>query len=145
VSERVRLLPLVAVVALAAAALAACGGGDGGGGGAAEHEILVDLAAQGAQGTTGTATLAKSGDKTSVLVDIIIVSGVGGQIAAIHKGTCAKFDEKEAYLIGDVEEGVGGTTLDVSTEALLEGGYVVVVHQSKQDPTPISCGPIAAS
>lgn len=148
-SERVRLLQLLGAAALAAAALAGCGGGGGGdgggGGGGSGQEVVVELEPVGPEGAGGSASFTTSGDQTNVLIDILLSSGVGGQIASLHKGTCAKFTPEAAYDLGPVEEGVGGTTLDVPEQTLLDGGYVVVVHSSATDPAPIACGPLKAA
>ncbi len=120
--------------------LAGCGGGSD----PTDQEILVDLQPSGPEGTTGTVTVTKSGGGTSILVDALVLSGVGGQTAGIHEGTCTDFAPEVAYDIGPVEEGVGGTTLDVETKDLLDGDYVVVLHTSADDPTPLACGAIEA-
>jgi hypothetical protein len=124
----------------AALALAACGGGSD----VTDREILLDLQPVGPEGTTGTVTLSKSGNGTSVLVDALVLSGVGGQTAGVHEGTCANFKPEVAYDIGPVEEGVGGTTLDVETKTLLDGNYVILLHTSAEDVTPLACAPIEA-
>ena len=127
-------------ILLAALALAACGGGSD----VTDREILLDLQPVGPEGTTGTVTLSKSGNGTSVLVAALVLSGVGGQTAGVHEGTCQNFKPEVAYDIGPVEEGVGGTTLDVETSALLEGNYVILLHTSAEDVTPLACAPIEA-
>jgi hypothetical protein len=124
----------------AALVLAGCGGGSD----VTDREILLDLQPVGPEGTTGTVTLSKSGNRTSVLVDALILSGVGGQTAGVHEGTCQNFKPEVAYDIGPVEEGVGGTTLDVETSTLLEGNYVILLHTSAEDVTPLACAPIEA-
>jgi hypothetical protein len=124
----------------AALTLAACGGGSD----VTDREILLDLQPVGPEGTTGTVTLSKSGNRTSVLVDALVLSGVGGQTAGVHEGTCQDFKPEVAYDIGPVEEGVGGTTLDVETKTLLDGNYVILLHTSAEDVTPLACAPIEA-
>lgn len=124
----------------ATSALAACGGGSD----VTDREILLDLQPVGPEGTTGTVTLSKSGSGTSFLVDALVLSGVGGQTAGVHEGTCQNFKPEIAYDIGPVEEGVGGTTLDVETSTLLHGSYVILLHTSAEDVTPLACAPIEA-
>jgi hypothetical protein len=123
-----------------ALALAACGGGSD----VTDREILLDLQPVGPEGTTGTVTISKSGGGTSVLIDALVLSGVGGQTAGVHEGTCQDFTPEVAYDIGPVEEGVGGTTLDVETATLLDGSYVILLHKSAEDVTPLACAPIDA-
>jgi hypothetical protein len=127
-------------ILVSALALAACGGGSD----VTDREILLDLQPVGPEGTTGTVTLSKSGSGTSVLVDALVLSGVGGQTAGVHEGTCENFKAEVAYDIGPVEEGVGGTTMDVETSKLLDGNYVILLHTSAEDVTPLGCAVIEA-
>ena len=131
----------VAAVVLVAFAVTGCGGG---GSSATDREILIDLTPQGAEGTSGTLSLSKSGDTTNVVIDVIVPSGGGQQDASFYKGTCADFDEATEIEIGPLEEGSGALTIDTPIDELLDGGYVLVVHKSVEDQTPIACGPVAA-
>jgi hypothetical protein len=139
--SRFRALARPGLILSAALLLGACGGG---GSDPTEREILLDLQPVGPEGTTGTVTLSKSGSGTSVLVDALVLSGVGGQTAGVHEGTCADYAPEVAYDIGPVEEGVGGTTLDIATQALLDGNYVIVLHKSAEDVSALACAPIEA-
>jgi hypothetical protein len=96
----------------------------------------------GAEGSTGTLSLSKSGETTNVVVDVIVPSGGGQQDASFYTGTCDNFDTASEIEIGPLEEGTGALTLDTPINELLDGGYVIVVHKSVEDPTPIACAPI---
>ena len=129
----------VAAVSLLAFVLPGCGGG---GTDATEREILIDLAPQGAEGTSGTLSLSKSGDTTNVLIDVIVPSGGGQQDAGFYKGTCADFDESSEIELGPLEEGSGALTIDTPIDEILDGGYVLIVHKSFEDETVIACAPV---
>jgi hypothetical protein len=129
----------VTAVSVLAFVVVGCGGG---GSDVTEREILIDLAPQGTEGTSGTLSLSKSGDTTNVVVDVIVPSGGGQQEAAFYKGTCTEFDEASKIEVGALEEGTGALTIDTPIDELLDGGYVLVVHKSVEDQTPIACGPV---
>ncbi len=134
---------------VAALALAGCGGGDDGsggdgsaaaGGGGGAGEALVDLAEVGGSGQTGTATLAASGDGTTVTVETVSYL-VDPQPAAIAKGTCAKPGEA-AYELATIEDGISVSTVDAALDDL-RGGYVVTVAKSRKQPDVlVACGAI---
>ena len=137
---RVRAIVRAGLIVSAALALGACGGSSD----PTSQEILLELEAVGPEGTSGTVTLSKSGGGTAVLVDALVLSGGGGQTAGVHEGTCQNYKPEVAYDIGPVEEGVGGTTLDVETKELLDGNYVIVLHKSADDVSALGCAPIEA-
>jgi hypothetical protein len=138
--QRMRLLALSAVGV--AALVSGCGEDSGSGGGGTSREIIVDLQPIGPEGTTGSVSISGSGSKTNVVIDALVLSGVGGQTAGIHTGTCDNYAPRPEYDLGGVEEGIGGTTLDVPTGTFLTGEYVVVLQTSGADPTPLACGAI---
>jgi hypothetical protein len=143
----VRLAALLGAAGAAAAlALVGCGGGGGSdSSAAAEHEILVELEPVGAEGASGEASISKNGDRTNVVVTLIIPSGGGEQPAAIHKGTCAKPAAEPAFELPNLQEGTGAETLDVKTEDLLDGGYSIVIRKSPEEAdVTIACGKIEA-
>ena len=133
-----RVLAVTTVVLATVIALPACGGGSD----VTEREIVIDIQPQGAEGTTGTLSLAGSGDATSVVVEALVPSGGGQQAAAFYKGTCQDFDQASAIDVGALEEGDAALTLERPIEELLDGGYVLVVHRSPEDDTVIGCAPI---
>ncbi len=121
----------------------AAGCGDGGSDPTAQ-EILVTLDPVGPEGTGGEASVTKSGDQTNVAINVLVPSGGGEQPAGIYEGTCTNFGDEPAYELPTLQEGTGGITLDVETQALLDGNYVIVAFKSPEDPTPIACGAIEA-
>ena len=130
----------IATVSLLAVVVAGCGGG---GSDATDREILIDVEPQGPEGTAGTLSLSKSGDRTNVVVDVLVASGGGRQKASFYTGTCTNFDEASEIEIGPLEEGTGALTIDTPIDELLDGGYVLIVHKSFEDETVIACAPIA--
>ena len=139
-TARMRVIAGTCATLSAVLALAACGGGSD----PTEQEILLELQPVGPEGTTGTVTMSKSGDGTAILIDALVLSGVGGQTAGIHEGTCEDYDPEVVHDLGPVEEGVGGTTLDVETQALLDGNYVIVLHKSADDVSALGCATVEA-
>ena len=132
-----RVLTLAAA-AVATGTIAGCGGGAD----PTDREIVLDIQPQGPEGTSGTLSLAKSGEATSVVVEALVASGGGQQGAAFYTGTCENFDEGSAIEVGPLEEGYGALTLDRPIDELIDGTRVLVITRSPEDNTPIGCAPI---
>lgn len=135
---RQRRLMAFAGVVLAVLVPAGCGGGSD----VTDREIVLDIQPQGTEGTSGTFSISKSGDSTSVIVEALVPSGGGQQGAGFYKGTCEDFDQSTGLDVGPLEEGYGALTLDHPIEDLLDGGYVLIVTKSPEDKAVIGCGPV---
>jgi hypothetical protein len=134
-----------ALAAAALLALAGCGGG--GGDGQAGGPLEIELREIDNSGESGFAELTPAGARTDVLVQTTgATGGVSGGIpnpVHIHKGTCADLDPKPAYSLPSLQEGISATTIDVSLDELLEGGYAINVQKSAKEPDVyVACGEI---
>ena len=101
--------------------------------GADPTSLNLKLYAQNRPGETGTATLEQIPGGVT-----IVVSMAGGQNGPqpvhIHAGTCAKLNPVPKYTLTDIVHGSSTTTLpNVTLRGLLNGSYVIDVHESSAD------------
>jgi hypothetical protein len=135
------------VAALATAVgLTGCGGGgddDDGGGGSLADAVEIELAEQNSSGITGIAMLAPKGEMTNIVVEMIQPFDIDPQPMHVHKGTCEDLDPEPAFALPNLEDGIGGGDIDIPLDELREGGYVINVHKSVQEPDVyVACGEI---
>ncbi len=101
------------------------------------------IAQQNNSGETGTVTLFKRGDHSTLVVVSLAQQPPGrSQPAHIHRGhTCDSLDPKPAFGLAPVVNGVSRTLVKVSDTRLLSGNYVVNVHSSAQNMGRyVACG-----
>jgi hypothetical protein len=124
-----------------AAAIAAIGCAVGS---ASPSTLKVNLYAQNRPGRTGTATFEQVSGGVKIVVKV-----PGGQNstqpAHIHTGTCEKLNPVPAYALTNIVDGSSTTTLSgTNLGELLEGNYVIDVHESSADiERYVACAPIA--
>jgi hypothetical protein len=151
---------MVAVVAMSALALGACGDDDDSGDGGTDTEtettetqadedagepLVVELAAQGANGVAGTATFTADGDRTTVLIELEGDESTDPHPAHVHEGTCEQFDAAPTYPLENVVDGRSETTLDAPIDEVTTGTRIVNVHRSEAAIDEyVSCGAITA-
>lgn len=134
-----------------------CGGGDEDAGGGAGVETMTDdsevgeatgdlgeartfeLVEQNDSGTSGTATIAPTGDDSAKVAIDLDGSGDVPQPAHIHEGSCEDLGPI-AFPLENVEDGNSSTAVDVSLEQLEDGDYAVNVHKSEEEmETYVAC------
>ncbi len=101
------------------------------------------MAAQNNSGESGSITLFKRGEKTTLVVVNVVDEPAGrSQPAHLHRGhACDTLDPKPAFGLAPVVNGVSRTLVKVPESRLLSGNYVVNVHSSAQNMTRyVSCG-----
>ncbi len=101
------------------------------------------MAAQNNSGESGSITLFKRGEKTTLVVVNVVSEPAGrNQPAHIHRGhACDSLDPKPAFGLAPVVNGVSRTLVKVPEARLLSGNYVVNVHSSASNMTRyVSCG-----
>ncbi len=108
---------------------------------AIHNPIVATIRPVGSNGAHGRATFFQLGRD----VDVTVILGrdrKGTQSVGIHKGTCARYDDRPEWVV----VGVAGTTQDtrlsnISLSRLL--GYVLVIHKTRSRSSPtIGCAPI---
>ncbi len=112
-----------------------------------DSEQVVDLAAQGAAGVAGTATMTPQDDgSTLVVIELEGDTSTEPHPAHIHLGTCAKFDASPLYPLENVVDGTSETTVDASIAELTAKPAILNVHESEAKlQNYISCGVVAAA
>jgi|SRR5579862_371569 len=117
-----------AIFCTAAIATIACAVAD-----ANPNSLKLQLFAQNRPGETGTATLEQI--PGAVRVVITMPGGQNGtQVAHIHTGTCAKLSPVSKYTLTNITDGKSTTTISgINLDDLLEGNYVIDVHESSAD------------
>lgn len=101
------------------------------------------ISQQNNSGETGSVTLFKRGEKTTLVVVNLSEEAQGrSQPAHIHRGhACDSLDPKPAFGLAPVVNGVSRTLVKVPESRLLSGNYVVNVHSSAQNMTRyVACG-----
>ncbi len=94
---------------------------------------------------SGQLTITPTGEQETDVEIVLDGEGAeGSHPAHIHEGSsCDEFNPEPAYPLNDVQDGTSATTLDVGAADLLDGEYVVNVHESTdQLDTYIACGKI---
>jgi len=128
---------LIAVLGTAGAAIAQLNPDDPGLG------TKLGIAQQNNSGETGSVTLFKRGEKTTLVVINLAEEAQGrSQPAHIHRGhACDTLDPKPAFGLAPVVNGVSRTLVKVPESRLRSGNYVVNVHASTQNMTRyVACG-----
>ena len=111
--------------------------------GAQAQNVTVKLEPQNSSGESGSATLAKAGDKQTKVTITVTGGPAEAQPTHIHKGTCANLDPKPAFPLSPVTGGKSETVVNASMEDLEKGGYAINGHKSAQDlKTYVFCGDI---
>jgi hypothetical protein len=106
--------------------------------------LTFKLYAQNRPGETGTATLDQIPDGVKVV--ITMAGGQNGtQPVHIHTGTCAKPNPEPKYALTNIVNGSSRTTISgITLGDLLEGKYVIDVHESSADVKRyVACAAIA--
>lgn len=113
---------------------------------AAQNEVTVTLTPQNDSGQSGTATLTPMGEQTQVVLNISGGPADIEQPTHIHAGTCENLDPNPAYPLSNISNGQSTTTVDVSLESLLTGGFAINVHESAENiANYVACGDIPAA
>src|SRR5271165_4984885 len=105
--------------------------------------LTLHLYAQNRPGETGTATFEEISGGVKVVVKM--PGGQNGtQPIHIHTGTCARLSLAPKYHLNNIVHGSSTTTIpSVSLGDLLEGGYVIDVHESSANMTRyVACAAI---
>jgi hypothetical protein len=112
--------------------------------GAFPSTLTIKLYAQNRPGETGTATFEQIPDGVTVV--ITMAGGQNGtQPVHIHTGTCAKLNPEPKYALTNIVDGSSTTTIPgITLGDLLEGKYVIDVHESSADVKRyVACAAIA--
>ena len=112
--------------------------------GATPATLKLELYAQNRPGETGTVTL--DDIPRGVTIVVKMAGGQNGsQPIHIHAGTCANPNPTPTYTLTNIEHGNSTTTLSgITLGELLEGHYVIDVHESSADITRyVACAAIA--
>jgi len=133
------MLALRAVFAGAAIAAIACATA-----GAYPTTLTVKLYAQNRPGETGIATFEQVSDGVTIVVRMAGGQN-GSQPIHIHTGTCARLGLAPKYALTNIAHGSSTTTLSgITLASLLNGKYVIDVHESSADLTKyVACAAIA--
>lgn len=101
--------------------------------GAYPSTLKLKLYAQNRPGETGTATFDQIPGGVKIVVKM--PGGQNGtQPIHIHTGTCAKLSPVPTYTLSDIVHGTSTTTISgVTLGILLEGKYVIDIHESSAD------------
>jgi len=106
---------------------------------AASAPATYQFAPENNSGEAGKATITSMGKGIEVLVKLTGAPATEQPIH-IHKGTCAKFDPKPAYMLSSVTNGSSKTALKIPASLFTQGDYVINVHKSvKEVATYVSC------
>ncbi|MBI5034273.1 MAG: hypothetical protein HZB51_27445 [Chloroflexi bacterium] len=109
---------------------------------AAAPSVVVQLAAGRDGDQSGTATLTSKGDKTDVVINIKPGAAGVAQPAHVHEGACP-VPGAVKYPLKEIVDGKSTTTLDVSLQQLLAGGFAINAHQSAAEVGKyVACGAI---
>ncbi|HUZ03052.1 MAG TPA: CHRD domain-containing protein [Thermomicrobiaceae bacterium] len=105
--------------------------------------ITIPINPQNSSGESGTATLTTNADQTTTVVVNLTGAPSNPQPAHIHPGTCANLDPNPKYPLTSVQNGQSTTTVPVSLESLINGGFAINVHKSAQEVSVYyACGDI---
>lgn len=101
--------------------------------GAYPSTLKLNLYAQNRPGETGTALLQQVPGGVEIV--ITMAGGQNGtQAAHIHTGTCAKLNPVPKYTLTNIVHGSSATTISgINVGDLLQGSYVIDVHESSAD------------
>lgn len=133
-------------------ASASPGASGGGSSGASGERAFVAIVPTGDDLVAGTAILTDLGSATSVEI-IVADAGQNPRAADIRSGTCEAPDATVAYqlspvtptLTTEVTTGRSTTEVPVALDELLSGGFVIVIHASDDQASPVAaCGAITA-
>jgi hypothetical protein len=129
-------LTMLALLALAGSAYATPGTVQVTGG----HWVAT-LNAQNGSGEDGTVTMtAVDAGHTQVVIQLSNGTSTP-QPAHVHEGTCATLNPKPLYPLNNVVDGMSDTTIAVSLDSIVHGGYAVNVHKSATEAAIyVSCG-----
>ena len=112
--------------------------------GAYPSTLTLKLYAQNRPGETGTATFEQIPSGVRIVVKM---SGGqnGSQPVHIHTGTCAELNPVPKYALTNIVRGSSATTISgITLGDLLEGNYVLDVHESSADiKRYVACAAIA--
>jgi Cu/Zn superoxide dismutase len=106
--------------------------------------LTLKLYAQNRPGETGTATLSQIPGGVKIVIKL--PGGQNGtQPVHIHTGSCAKLNPLPKYTLTNIVDGSSTTTISgINLGDLLEGNYVIDVHESSADTERyVACAPIA--
>lgn len=100
---------------------------------AAPSTVKLSLYAQNRPGETATVTLNQVPGGVTIAIEM--AGGQNGtQPVHIHTGTCAKLSAVASYTLTDIVHGNSTTTISgVSLDDLLDGKYVIDIHESSAD------------
>jgi Cu/Zn superoxide dismutase len=106
--------------------------------------LKLKLYAQNRPGETGTVTLEQIPGGVNIVVKMAGGQN-GSQPIHIHSGTCANPSPARKYTLTNIVHGTSTTTIScVTLGDLLEGHYVIDVHESSADITKyVACAAIA--
>src|SRR5579863_634656 len=106
--------------------------------------LKLKLYAQNRSGETGTVTLNEIPGGVTIVVKMDGGQN-GSQPIHIHTGACANPNLTPTYTLANIEHGNSTTTLSgITLSELLEGHYVIDVHESSADITKyVACAAIA--
>jgi hypothetical protein len=112
--------------------------------GAYPSTLTIKLYAQDRPGETGTAMFEQIPGGVTVVVKMPGGQN-GSQPIHIHTGTCAAPDPAPKYALTNIVQGSSTTTIPgITLGALLQGQYVIDVHESSADMTKyVACAAIA--
>src|SRR5437016_258712 len=143
---RTKTVAMASALGVAVLALGACSSGNdnpaiGGGGSVGQMSEVTMQALNGGQ--SGIATVTESPD-LMLTVAIKLQNAPGTQEpAGVHAGTCAGIDPAMKFPLSSVIDGQSTTTSVKTTLGELSSKpYVIIVHRSGTDSTPVSCGGI---
>jgi hypothetical protein len=106
--------------------------------------LTIKLYAQNRPGQTGTAMFEQIPGGVTIVVKMPGGQN-GSQPIHIHTGTCAALDPAPKYALTNIVQGSSTTTIPgITLGALVEGQYVIDVHESSADITKyVACASIA--
>jgi hypothetical protein len=112
--------------------------------GAYPSTLTIKLYAQNRPGETGTAMFEQIPGGVTIVVKMPGGQN-GSQPIHIHTGTCANLDPAPKYALTNIVHGSSTTTISgITLGSLLEGQYVIDVHESSADITKyVACAAIA--
>ncbi len=108
----------------------------------ASHGLAVMLSEENGSKESGKATLAGSGNKTTVTISLTGENTTGKQPAHIHVGPCPKVGAVK-YPLSDVVLGKSITVVDAPLSSLTAGNLAINVHESAANiGNYVACGNI---